>query len=146
MNLPLEMSPRPRRFPLLLNLGIVSTKNMFETTALRNLMLSNALRSSEMFEDGLHIPIGLLTAVHSLEPERGIAGVKNPPVPLRSDEFTRGLGYLDEPKFRSQKQRVERDTLMAELNEARIKHGETSHLKIHCLETSLKQLVRCPCI
>ena len=38
------------------------------------------------------------------------------------------------------------DTLMAELNEARIKHGEASHLKIHCLETSLKQLVRCPCI
>lgn len=38
------------------------------------------------------------------------------------------------------------DTLMEELNEARIKHGETSHLKIHCLETSLKQLVRCPCI
>eukprot|EP01043_Picozoa_sp_COSAG02_P051191 COSAG02_NODE_5358_length_4399_cov_16.010930_3_plen_358_part_00 len=36
------------------------------------------------------------------------------------------------------------DTLMAELNEARIKHGEASHLKIHCLETSLKQLVRCP--
>eukprot|EP01043_Picozoa_sp_COSAG02_P026736 COSAG02_NODE_1549_length_11966_cov_3.777282_1_plen_350_part_00 len=38
------------------------------------------------------------------------------------------------------------DTLMAELNEARIKHGKACHLNIHCLETSLKQLVRCPCI
>jgi hypothetical protein len=36
------------------------------------------------------------------------------------------------------------DTLMAELNEARIKHGKASHLNIQCLETSLKQLVRCP--
>ena len=44
------------------------------------------------------------------------------------------------------------DELMAELNKARIKHGEEVHLKIHCLETALKQLVRphpsvpaCPC-
>ena len=34
------------------------------------------------------------------------------------------------------------DELMAELNKARIKHGEEVHLKIHCLETALKQLVR----
>ena len=34
------------------------------------------------------------------------------------------------------------DTLMTELNEARIKHGEASHLKIQCLETSLAKLVR----
>ena len=34
------------------------------------------------------------------------------------------------------------DELMAELNKARIKHGEEVHLKIQCLETALKQLVR----
>lgn len=34
------------------------------------------------------------------------------------------------------------DTLMTELNEARIKHGKACHLNIQCLETSLKQLVR----
>ena len=33
---------------------------------------------------------------------------------------------------------------MAELNEARIKHGTASHLNIQCLETSLAKLVRCP--
>ena len=32
------------------------------------------------------------------------------------------------------------DYLMDELNEARIKAGKDCHLKIHCLETSLKQL------
>eukprot|EP01043_Picozoa_sp_COSAG02_P064089 COSAG02_NODE_9268_length_2272_cov_1.151334_2_plen_467_part_00 len=36
------------------------------------------------------------------------------------------------------------DTLMAELNDVRIKHGKAGHLNIQCLETSLKQLVRCP--
>ena len=33
------------------------------------------------------------------------------------------------------------DLLMAELNEARIKHGPVSHHKIRWLETALKQLV-----
>ena len=34
------------------------------------------------------------------------------------------------------------DTLLEELNDARINHGPESHLKIHWLETALKQLVR----
>ena len=55
------------------NHGIFFTRNMSETTEQQNSMLSNALRSSEVFEEEQLTLTGLPTVVHSLEPERGLS-------------------------------------------------------------------------
>ena len=45
--------------------------------------------------------------------ERPIPGVQNPPLPLRSDAFPEGLPYLEQPRWKRMRERVDRDTYMA---------------------------------
>ena len=52
-------------------------------------------------------------ATFSRARERPIAGASNAPVPLRSLDYPKGLTFLQQPKWRKTRKRVERDTDMA---------------------------------
>ena len=54
-------------------------------------------------------------ATFSRARERPIPGVKNPPPQLRSLDEPRGLPFLNQPSWRKTKERVDRDTYMADL-------------------------------
>ncbi len=76
-------------------------------------VIDNESTLDEVVSDSASLHLGPNCGTFTRARERPIPGVRNSPLPLRSNDHPEGLPYLAQPRWKRMRERVERDTYMA---------------------------------
>lgn len=76
-------------------------------------VIANESTLDEVVSDSASLHLGPNCGTFTRARERPIPGVRNSPLPLRSNDHPEGLPYLAQPRWKRMRERVERDTYMA---------------------------------